>query len=118
MKQQCVRSILLWVVCVVFSGVQSISTAADEGFISLFNGWDLAGWTPMGQPEAFTVKDSAIYTTGAGPYPSGLRSEKAYENFVLRFEYKTEGWYEGGVLLHAPMDRSCGPKLVIVLKLL
>ena len=50
------------------------------------------------------MKEQAIYTTGAGPYPSWLRSEKPYENFVLRFEYQTQGWYEGGVLLHAPWD--------------
>jgi len=58
----------------------------------------------MGTPDAFTVKDGAIHTTGAGPYPSWLRSEKPYENFVLRFEYQTQGWYEGGVLIHAPLD--------------
>jgi hypothetical protein len=58
----------------------------------------------VGTPEAFTVKDQAIYTTGAGPYPSWLRSEKQYENFVLRFEYQTQGWYEGGVLFHAPLE--------------
>jgi len=58
----------------------------------------------MGTAEAFVVKDKAIYSTGARPYPSWLRSSREYENFVLRFEYKTEGWFEGGVLLHAPAD--------------
>jgi hypothetical protein len=77
--------------------------AAEERFVPLFNGRDLQEWTPMGTEEAFTIKDGAIFCTGAGPYPSWLRSDRQYENFVLRFEYRTEGWYEGGVLLHAPM---------------
>jgi hypothetical protein len=78
--------------------------AAEAGYQSLFNGKDLQGWTAVGLPEAFMVKDSAIYTTGAQPYPSWLRSDKEYENFVLRFEYRTDGWFEGGVLCHTPMD--------------
>jgi len=104
MEQRLVRLTPLLAICVVFQCVQSTGTAADEGHISLFNGRDLKGWVPVGPPEAFIVKDAAIYSTGARPYPSWLRSEKEYENFVLGFEYKTDGWYEGGVLLHAPMD--------------
>ena len=81
-----------------------ISAAGDVGFTPLFNGRNLQGWVPMGAADAFVVRDSAIFSTGAGPYPSWLRSEREYENFVLRFEYQTKGWYEGGVLLHAPLD--------------
>ena len=80
------------------------ASEADEVFTPLFNGRNLQGWMAVGSTDAFIVKDSAIFSTGAGPYPSWLRSEREYENFVLRFEYKTEGWYEGGVLLHAPLD--------------
>lgn len=90
------------------------ASSAQDSYTSLFNGKDLTGWAPMGTPEAFVVKEGTIYTTGAGPYPSWLRSEKRYENFVLRFEYKTEGWYEGGVLIHAPID---GPASKLGLKL-
>ena len=79
-----------------------LSAVADEDFTPLFNGKDLQGWVAVGPTDAFVVRDSAIFSTGAGPYPSWLRTEQAYENFVLRFEYQTEGWYEGGFLLHAP----------------
>ena len=85
-----------------------------EVFTPLFNGRNLQGWETVGPADAFIVRDSAIFSTGAGPYPSWLRSEREYENFVLRFEYKTEGWYEGGVLLHAPLD---GPSSKLGLKL-
>lgn len=88
----------------VLCSLPVMGVSAQENFTSLFNGKDLTGWVPMGTPDAFTVKDGAVYTTGAGPYPSWLRTEKPYENFVLRFEYQTQGWYEGGVLIHAPID--------------
>ena len=87
----------LFLICVF-----SFAIRAEEGFTPLFNGKDLTGWTPVGVESAFIVKKDGIYTTGARPYPSWLRTDKEYENFVLRFEYMTEGWYEGGVLIHAP----------------
>ncbi len=90
------------------------SAEVEDNFVSLFNGENLSGWFPVGTPEAFVVKNDCIYTTGASPYPSWLRSEKEYENFVFRFEYQTEGWYEGGVVFHAPLD---GPASKIGLKL-
>ena len=98
------RSICVFTALVVLCSLSAVNVSAQEDFTSLFNGKDLAGWVPVGTPEAFTVKEQAIYTTGAGPYPSWLRSEKQYENFVLRFEYQTQGWYEGGVLFHAPLE--------------
>ncbi len=96
-----IRVLAAWV---VLCSLPAVNASAQEDFTSLFNGKDLTGWVPVGTPEAFTVKEQAIYTTGAGPYPSWLRSEKEYENFVLRFEYQTQGWYEGGVLFHAPLE--------------
>jgi len=96
--------IVLLVMWIAMNAPVRLSAAADEGFTDLFNGRNLQGWVSIGPADAFNVRDSAIFSTGAGPYPSWLRSEREYENFVFRFEYKTEGWYEGGVLLHAPLD--------------
>ena len=80
------------------------SARAQDKYVTLFNGEDLSGWVAVGTPGAFTVRENSIYCTGARPYPSWLRTEREYENFILRFEYQTEGWYEGGVLFHAPLD--------------
>ena len=79
--------------------------ASSDGFISLFNGKDLSGWTVEGAPGSFEVKNGSIRTTGAKPYPSMLRSRHQYENFILRFSFKTEKkWHEGGLSLHAPAE--------------
>jgi 3-keto-disaccharide hydrolase len=87
-----------------FCGLAVCPASADDGFVSLFNGKDLSGWAPVGTPDAFHVEKGAILSTGVSPYPSWLRTERPYENFVLRFDYQTLGWYEGGILLHAPVD--------------
>ena len=114
MANRLVRSTRVFTAFVIFCCLTRVDASAQEGFISLFNGKDLTGWVPVGTPEAFVVKEQAIYTTGAGPYPSWLRSEKQYENFVLRFEYQTQGWYEGGILIHAPEE---GPGSQLGLKI-
>ncbi len=90
------------------------SSAEEYQFQSLFNGKDLTGWVVMGNPAAFLVKNECIFSTGASPYPVWLRTEKEYENFILRFEYKTAGWFEGGILFHAPLY---GPASRIGMKL-
>jgi len=107
-------TILILAAFVTLYGLMNGAASATEGYVSLFNGKDLSGWIPVGTKDAFTIKNDAIYTTGAMPYPSWLRSEKEYENFILHFEYQTEDWYEGGVLIHAPLD---GPGSKIGLKL-
>ncbi|MHC4434355.1 MAG: 3-keto-disaccharide hydrolase, partial [Planctomycetota bacterium] len=90
--------------CILLIAVLAGSTSAQDDFVTLFNGQDLSGWSHVGTPGAFVVKAGAIYSTGAKPYPSWLRTEEQYENFILHFEYRTEGWYEGGVLFHAPLE--------------
>jgi hypothetical protein len=65
---------------------------ADDGFVDLFNGKDLSGWIDVNtSASTWTVaKDETgapiIKCTGI---PTGiLRTEKAYENFILEFEWK------------------------------
>jgi hypothetical protein len=113
MKQK-MMMILIVLGFLVPDNIRAQTATNDGNFVSLFNGKDLTGWHAVGTPS-FTVKEHAIYTTGAKPYPSWLRTEKEYENFVLRFAYKTTGWYEGGILFHAPQE---GPAEKIGFKLL
>ncbi|HEX8916235.1 MAG TPA: DUF1080 domain-containing protein, partial [Humisphaera sp.] len=58
-----------------------------DGFHSLFNGKDLAGWVPVNvHPGTFSVKDGMIVSTGK---PTGvMRSDRMYENFVIEIEWK------------------------------
>jgi len=65
----------------------SLNAADEAGFVSLFNGRDLAGWTNINcAPETWTVKDGVIHCTGQ---PVGaLRTLRHYENFILEAEWR------------------------------
>ncbi len=81
--------------------------AAEDGFVSLFNGRDLAGWTNINcAPETWTVKDGAIHCTGR---PVGaLRTLRHYENFIIEAEWRhlssggNSGMFMWGTPISAP----------------
>jgi hypothetical protein len=75
---------------------------ADD-FAPLFNGRDLSGWVEMGKPGGFVVEEGTLLLKTPQNYPNWLRTEKEYENFVLRLEYRMSGWCETGLFLHAPL---------------
>lgn len=77
--------------------------AQEGGFVPLFNGRDLSGWVEMAEPGAFRVEDGTLSLASPKNHPNWLRSEKQYENFVLKLEYQTIGWSETGIYLHAPL---------------
>jgi len=74
------------VLVVQFNGSAAEPAKADDGFVPLFNGTDLAGWHNVNcAPETWSVKNNEIITTGK---PTGfLRTAKQYENFELEFEW-------------------------------
>ncbi len=94
--------VLLYLCLVMCMSV--ISQASEEGFTSLFNGENLDGWViENGDDRTFQVRDGVIYCPGKDSYPAWLRSEKRYENFDLRFEFRMDGWCNSGVFFHAPL---------------
>jgi hypothetical protein len=60
---------------------------AEDGFVPLFNGKDLQGWTNVNcAPETWTVQEGMIHCTGL---PTGaLRTTRQYENFILELEWR------------------------------
>jgi hypothetical protein len=64
----------------------------QEGFVSLFDGQTLAGW--QGDTEGYVAQDGNLTCTKQG---GSLRSEQAYGNFVLRFEYKLQPGGNNGI---------------------
>lgn len=75
---------------------------SGEGFTPLFNGKDTAGWVTEG-PCQFLVCGDQVVCPGVGNYPTWLRSEEVFQNFVLRFQFKMGKYGEGGIFVHAPL---------------
>jgi hypothetical protein len=84
--------------------IHSSPEAIEAGFTSLFNGKNLDGWViEHGDRKTFQVNDGVLYCPGRTNYPAWLRSEKKYENFDLRFDFRMDGWCNSGMFFHAPL---------------
>jgi hypothetical protein len=115
-------TIILGVVILAISA-RSVPAAGNDGWIPLFNGKDLTGWTPkikghdLGDNYAntFRVKDGAISVSYEGYSEFGnkfghLFYREPFSNYVLRVEYRFlgdqakggPGWAlrNSGVMIH------------------
>lgn len=70
--------------CLAAGGVFAAEYGAknSEGFVNLFNGRDLTGWT--GSVDGYAAEEGLLVCKGGG----NLYTEKEYDNFILRFEFK------------------------------
>ena len=84
---------------VLVAGLSTVSAlsvaapAAQDGWVKLFNGKDLSGWDRFLDPKAgadpdkiWTVKDGVIICEGS--VPGYLTTQKEYDNYVLRLEWR------------------------------
>jgi len=72
----------------------------SDGFISLFNGSDLSGWT--GEDHSYRVENGNIVirpNEGGG----NLYTDKEYSDFVFRFEFKLTPGANNGLGIRTPL---------------
>ena len=71
---------------------------SEEGFVSLFDGKTLNGWS--GAKDAYKVEDAAIVcVTGTA---GNLLTEKEYADFIIRFEFKLTDGANNGLGIRCP----------------
>ncbi|MDO4570137.1 MAG: DUF1080 domain-containing protein [Planctomycetia bacterium] len=75
---------------ILAASVFATSFAEEEGFVSLFNGKDLSGWTIKGGYATYKVEDGAIVGTCTPDTPNNtfLCTEKEYGDFILKLDFK------------------------------
>ena len=73
--------------------------AADEdGFVSLFNGTDLTGWTVKGGDATFHVEDGTIVgVVNDARRNTFLCTEREFENFIFKAEFKFDINFNSGI---------------------
>jgi hypothetical protein len=94
----------------------------DNGWVKLFNGKDLSGWTVFLDPKkeadrtkVFTVQDGILVCEGA---PFGyLITDKEYENYILKVQWRWGKKVHGrgrnsGVFVHVVGPDKIWPKAV------
>lgn len=74
---------------------------SDAGFVPLFNGRDLAGWTGGGGGYAAEDGKIVVHPERGG---GNLFTEKEYADFVLRFEFKLTPAANNGLGVRAPLE--------------
>ena len=73
-----------------------------QGFMLLFNGKDLAGWT--GNKIDYKAENGQIAVqTGEGAH-GNLYTEKEFANFIFRFEFQLTPGANNGIGVHAPLS--------------
>src|SRR3954471_10300938 len=77
---------------------QSRSSAADAGWVDLFNGKDLTGWVQKGGKAKYTVENGEIVgRTVANTQNSFLCTAKDYSDFILELDFKVNENLNSGV---------------------
>ena len=71
---------------------------AQDGFVSLFNGKDLTGWTVKGGDAKYHVEDGSIVgVVNDERRNTFLCSNKEYENFIFKVEFKFDKNFNSGI---------------------
>ena len=89
------------------------------GWVSLFDGRTLEGWTQRNGTATYRVRDGAIVgRTTVGSPNSFLCTDKDYSDFALRFEVKVDDRLNSGVQIRSrtrggPRGRVNGPQVEI-----
>jgi hypothetical protein len=85
--------------------------AADDGFISLFNGKDLTGWKASEHPDTFTVEEGAIVTHGPRShcFYTGSFHQHMFRDFELKVDVMTRPKANGGVYIQTEYQETGWP---------
>lgn len=85
---------------------------AEEGYIELFNGKDLSGWTPSSEnPESFSVVDGVLVVKGGRShlFYTGDVEKANFRDFELKVRIKTLPGANSGVYFHTAFQAEGWP---------
>ena len=92
----------------------------DVGFVDLFNGRNLEGWTQRNGTANYRVENGMIVgTTAEGSPNSFLCTDEVFGNFELMFDVKVDSRLNSGVQIRSqtknddPKERVNGPQVEI-----
>ncbi|HOE60346.1 MAG TPA: DUF1080 domain-containing protein [Kiritimatiellia bacterium] len=82
------------------AGMGMAAGVLEEGFVSLFNGKDLSGWT--GATGGYAVENGVLFCKEKSG--GKLLTEKQYDNFILRFEFLVQTNSNNGLGIRCPAE--------------
>lgn len=100
-KQKSMKKIFS-ILFLIVGGFSGLHAQSSSGFISLFNGKNLDGWT--GNKAGYEVENGAIVVNPGSGSGGNLYTEKEFENFVMRFQFKLTPGANNGIGIRAPLE--------------
>ncbi|MDR2286869.1 MAG: DUF1080 domain-containing protein [Prevotellaceae bacterium] len=73
-----------------------------EGFVPMFNGIDMTGWT--GNVKDYVARNGVLACIPSGGGHGNLYTEKEYSNFIMRFEFKLTPAANNGLGIRTPLE--------------
>ena len=94
---------LLFVASSLSAPVHAARPRLERGFVSLFDGTTLDGWTLVGKVgPGYVARDGVLSCPADGG--GNLFTEKEYSDFVFRFEFKLDRAANNGIGIRAPLE--------------
>ena len=93
----------------IYLSSYAVSSAQEkqDGWVSMFNGKTLEGWTQKNGFAKYSIKDGAIVgTTAKGSPNSFLCTVKEYGDFELEFEVKVDNQLNSGVQIRSQTKKG------------
>jgi len=104
------RSIYLGL-CVLLAGTVA---SAEDGWVNLFDGKTLDGWTRNGGTANYEVVDGTIKgTTTEGSPNTFLCSNKLYSDFELQFDVKVDDSLNSGCQIRSQTRKEADGRIVV-----
>ena len=94
-----------------FLSIHAKETKADDGWVAIFNGKDLSGWTASENKGSCTVKDGKIVLFGPRShlFYTGKVNEGTFKNFELKAEVMTTPGSNSGIYFHTRFQEKGWP---------
>ncbi len=82
----------------------NLTAWCQQGFVSLFNGKDLTGWTIHGTEKWYVENGELICESGPDKQYGYLSTYKSYYNFELSVQFKLESNGNSGVFIRSGIE--------------
>lgn len=84
--------------------VNVYSAWSQQGYINLFNGKDLTGWTVHGTEKWYVENGELVCESGPDKQYGYLSTDKSYYNFELSVQFKLEANGNSGVFIRSGIE--------------
>jgi hypothetical protein len=83
------------------------SNSSESGWVNLFNGKDLSGWTELEGKTKFKAQDGQIIGTTIPNNPNSvLCTNEKYSNFILELDVKVDSPLNSGIQIRSHLNKK------------